>query len=79
VTIHDESIEAMRHAQASVILSTLDDYLRGAPGRELRVTYDALLGFRVRLVQERESVGESLRDAAAQATTVLLVESEVAR
>jgi hypothetical protein len=74
MTIHDETVEAMRHAQASVIIATLDDYLRGAPGRELRVTYDALLGFRVRLVQERESLGESLRDAAAQCTTVLLVD-----
>jgi hypothetical protein len=74
-TVPDDTIEALRAAQSSVILATLDDYLRAAPGRELRVTYDPLLGFRVRLVDQRESLGESLRDAAAQVATVLMLDS----
>ena len=73
MTIPDDSVEAMRHAQASVILSALDDWLRGAPGREVRFTRDGE-GFRVVLASDRTSRGESLRDAAAQATTVLLVD-----
>lgn len=75
MTVPDDSIEAMRHAQASVILSALDDYLRGKPDREVRLTYSPVDGFHVSLHDQRESRGESLRDAAAQATTVLMVDA----
>jgi hypothetical protein len=74
-TVPDDTVEAMRHAQATVILSALDDFLRAAPGREIRIRRDED-GVRVALLEAHTSRGESLRDAAAQATTVLLVEAE---
>jgi hypothetical protein len=69
-----DSIEALRHAQASVILSALDDWLRAAPAREVRFTRDSDGVFRVVLVDSRESRGESLRDACGQVCTVLLLD-----
>ncbi|HEX4337723.1 MAG TPA: hypothetical protein VH062_17535 [Polyangiaceae bacterium] len=62
------------HAQASIILSALDDFLRASPGREIRITHDFENGFAVTLRESHVSRGESLRDAAAQVAQVLLLD-----
>jgi hypothetical protein len=74
-----DSVEAMRQAQSSVILSALDDFLRGKPDREVRLSYSPIDGFHVELREYQESRGESLRDACGQVCTVLLMTEETAR
>ncbi|HEX4336269.1 MAG TPA: hypothetical protein VH062_10175 [Polyangiaceae bacterium] len=63
------------HAQATIVLSALDDYLRTAPDREVRISYSLEHGFRVALHEQHVSHGDSLRDAAAQVAQVLVLDA----
>jgi hypothetical protein len=75
VTVPDDYEASVLGAQASVILSALDGWLRGAPGRIITMVHELGDGIVVTLHETHTSRGESLRDAAAQVATVAALEA----
>jgi hypothetical protein len=75
--VPDPTSETVVNARAAVILQELDLWLRGAPEREIRMSYSLESGFRVVLKENHISHGDTLLDATSQVATVLLLDQGV--
>ena len=74
LTIHEPD-DAVGHAQATLILAVLGDWLASAPGRRLTVVHTVEDGWTATLHEAHAAKGDGFRDVLAQLATPIAVEA----